>query len=52
MRVRMRHGLPGVGTGVKDHPIPGRGQALIHRDPMRLRRHLIQQAIACRGDRG
>jgi len=52
MRVRVRHGLPGVGAGVKDHPIPARGQTLSHRHPMRLRRHLVQQAISRRGDRG
>lgn len=50
--MRVRHSLPGVGTGVKDHPITALRQALIDRYLMRLRRHLVQQALARRGDRG
>jgi len=48
----VEHGLPGVTPGVKDHPVSALGQALLHRDPVRLRRHLVQQAVVRGGDRG
>jgi hypothetical protein len=52
MRMSVEHGLPGVGPGVKDHPVSALGHALSHRDPVRLGRHLVQQAVARGGDRG
>jgi hypothetical protein len=52
MRVGVSHRLARVGTGIKDDPISARRDALGHRDPMRLGDHLVEQAIARRGDGG
>lgn len=47
----VRDGLAGVGAGIEDHPVPGPGDTLGHRDLMRLRGDLVQQAIARRDNR-
>jgi hypothetical protein len=44
--------LAPVGTGIKDHPISARGDALGYRDRMRLRDQLVEQPATRRGDRG
>jgi len=50
--VGVEHRLPGPGTGVEDHPVPGLGQPFGLGDLVRLGRHLGEQPAAGRGERG
>jgi hypothetical protein len=52
MRMGVEHGLPGVSPSVKDHPVSALRQTLLHCDPVRLGRHLVQEAVARGGDCG
>lgn len=47
----MKDGLAGFEAGVEDHPVPAAVDALGFRHPVRLLRHLCQQAISCLGQR-
>src|SRR5215510_7675078 len=50
--VGVEHRLPGLRPGVEDHPVPGLAYPFVLGNLVRQGRHLVQQAVVGRGQRG
>jgi len=50
--VHMLDGLPSLRPGIEDNPVSRPVNSGGHGDPVRLSRDLVQQSVACPGERG